>query len=230
MAAVRNVAVFGKLFERVSRDEFKRGIGRFATHFDTELQRSAQTIAHSDIRHVGIITGFPCNLKHTPPTETDGPLGAFALARSLLLMGKKVTVVTDDCNSAVMQACRDFMANGGVTNSDANADAGAFAELDGEQQHFRRISLASFPAITQWTDEQEQRLAKLSDSFDHVIAIERAGPAADGTYRTMRALDMSHLVAPLERIMELHERRGVRNSAALINVLPGTTSKCMPPS
>jgi hypothetical protein len=33
------------------------------------------------------------------------------------------------------------------------------------------------------------------------VAIERAGPGADGGYYTMRARDMKHLVAPLEVLM-----------------------------
>ena len=35
-------------------------------------------------------------------------------------------------------------------------------------------------------------------SVDTVVAIERTGPSADGTYRTMKGYDMTHLIAPLE--------------------------------
>ncbi len=34
--------------------------------------------------------------------------------------------------------------------------------------------------------------------FTHVVAIERAGRAADGHYYTMRAFDMTHIVAPID--------------------------------
>jgi hypothetical protein len=211
--------VVQKLFARVSRDDYNRGIGRFAAHFKDDLNLSAQAIAQHNVHHVGIITGFPCLMQHAIPTETDGPLGALALARALLLMGKSVTVITDDCNSAVVRACRDFSApplppvDGGDVTAPANGAAeeiGA-ALLEEEQRLLSHVQLLSFPAGTSWSAAQEDRLAEVANSLDHVIAIERTGPAPDGTYRTMRCFDMSHLVAPLERILTLHTRRGVRS-------------------
>ena len=38
------------------------------------------------------------------------------------------------------------------------------------------------------------------------IAIERPGPAQDGSYYTMRGLKMDHLLAPLERFFHLSPR------------------------
>lgn len=37
--------------------------------------------------------------------------------------------------------------------------------------------------------------------MDTVVAIERAGPSPDGTYRTMRGRDMTPIVAPLELLI-----------------------------
>ena len=200
MAAHKSAsAIIRRLEARVSLDEFKRGIGAFAHNFQGELESSANVLQQPDVKHVGIITGFPCNLKHDPPTETDGPLGAFSIARALVLLGKNVTVVTDECNFDVVNACRNFS-----DNSEAS-DA-----LQKEQQILNQIDLSSFPPTTEWSPKQEARLTDLANTFDHVIAIERAGPSRDGTYRTMRALDMSHIVAPLDRILSLHSRRGVR--------------------
>lgn len=45
---------------------------------------------------MAIITGFPCLLKHDPPTETDGPPGAYALARACIALGHKVYLLTDE--------------------------------------------------------------------------------------------------------------------------------------
>jgi hypothetical protein len=227
-AARGNVGhVMHKLFARVSRDDYSRGIGRFAAHFADDLNQSAHAIAQHDVRHVGIITGFPCLMQYAIPTETDGPLGALALARALLLMGKSVTVITDDCNSPVVRACRDFTApppavvalKGGAAvaatedeEEVGGALGGALLALAEEQRLLNRVQLLSFPPGTSWSAAQEDRLAEVADSLDHLIAIERTGPASDGTYRTMRCFDMSHLVAPLERILTLHARRGVRES------------------
>lgn len=38
-----------------------------------------------------------------------------------------------------------------------------------------------------------------------LVAIERTGPARDGTYRTMRGFDMTRFVAPLERLLHARE-------------------------
>jgi len=38
--------------------------------------------------------------------------------------------------------------------------------------------------------------------MDVVIAIERPGPAADGSYYTMKGLKMDPLIAPLERLFQ----------------------------
>lgn len=50
--------------------------------------------------------------------------------------------------------------------------------------------------------------AQLADWSDFVVAIERAGPAraGDGAYLTMRARNMSAIVAPLERLLTMSSR------------------------
>lgn len=127
---------------------------------------------------VAILTGFPCLLDYSPPTETDGPLGAFAIARALIRLGKRAIIITDECNAECILACA--------------ANAG----LDGTH-----LQLESFPPGEEWTGREDTRLLELAEEVDMVVAIERTGPAHDGTYRTMRAFDMTKIVAPLERIL-----------------------------
>ena len=56
---------------------------------------------------VVILSGFPCCVTQTPPTETDGPPGTFAIARAAAALGwSRVVVAVDDCNRAVFQAVR----------------------------------------------------------------------------------------------------------------------------
>jgi len=132
-----------------------------------------------------ILTGFPCLVDHTPPTETDGPPGAIALARCCAALGQRVTLITDDCNADPVKATL--------------RGAGAFAS---------DVLVESFPPASDtsaWADggASATLLRDIAEAHDHVIAIERAGPAADGTYRTMRGRDMTSLVAPLERLIPL---------------------------
>ena len=49
-------------------------------------------------------SGLPCLLDFDPPTETDGPLGAMAMALAFIRLGKRVTVMTDEANEAVVLA------------------------------------------------------------------------------------------------------------------------------
>ena len=48
---------------------------------------------------VAVLTGFPCMVEHTPPTETDGPPGALAVARACLGLGKSVRLLIDEVSA-----------------------------------------------------------------------------------------------------------------------------------
>eukprot|EP01032_Pedospumella_encystans_P014367 gene14367-16504_t len=138
-------------------------------------------------KRVAVITGFPCMLTHSPPTETDGPLGALSIAKTLLMLGKDVVIITDECNEEVLLSCA----------------AAATAHSSVLQHGLRKgtLTLESFPASTIFSAADQSRLLKLRDQVDLVVAIERAGPCKDGRYLTMRGYDMSHLVAPLELLL-----------------------------
>lgn len=161
---------------RVQRDEGQRGIASFV--LKGELESAANAIVDPSTERVAIITGFPCLLDYNPPTETDGPPGALAIARSILAIGKSVVLVTDECNEEVLLA--------GAAGSQLS------------QLYGIKFSLESFPGQLSFGTEDDYRLHQLANSVDMVIAIERAGPCHDGSYRTMRKLDMTHLLAPLE--------------------------------
>jgi D-glutamate cyclase len=128
-----------------------------------------------------LCTGFPCLLDYPIHTETDGPPGAVAIAKSLLAMGKIVTIVTDECNEDVLLAC--------VAGSSLIP------------KYSETLSLESFPPAAVMGDNDYKRLAEYNAQYDLFIAIERAGPNQEGFYRTMRNRDMTHLIAPLEDIL-----------------------------
>ena len=73
----------------VQGDPGHRGIADF-TPPAGELQNAAEalygaaTATTATGADVLVVTGFPCLLEFSPPTETDGPLGAVAIARALL--------------------------------------------------------------------------------------------------------------------------------------------------
>jgi D-glutamate cyclase len=125
-------------------------------------------------RCLGILSGFPCCMDHTPPTETDGPAGAAAIGRAALALGyTRVVVVTDDCNYDVFRAA-----------------------CEGTD-----ILVESFPS--KFAGPDEERFSALAQSLSLLVACERAGPAQDGSCYTMRGIDMTvrGLIAPLHRLV-----------------------------
>jgi hypothetical protein len=175
------VALMEKL---VQKDEGGRGIAEIVLP-SGELLQAAKTMASA--KKVAIITGFPCMIQHTPPTETDGPLGAVALAKCLLALGKDVVIATDDCNAEVLLAC--------------TRTASAHKESLPGTLRSGTLTMEAFAAAAESDEKEEQRMRELANSVDLVIAIERSGPCLDGGYRTMRGYDMTHLVAPLEMLL-----------------------------
>lgn len=171
----------------VQKDEGGRGIDQICLPIG-ELYRSALEVVRfqpssSDPRHrVAIITGFPCLMDYDPPTETDGPLGAVAIAKALLMLNKTVIIVTDECNEEVVLS------------------AAACMHLEDESLR-SHLHMESFPPSTQFDECESRRFEELVRSVGLVIAIERSGPSADGRYLTMRGKDMSHLMAPLDLML-----------------------------
>lgn len=159
------------LEKRIQLDEGRRGIQEII--IQGELYRAANELLTA--KRVAIITGFPCLMDFTPPTETDGPLGALAIARSLLALGKEVIIVTDECNGEPLLA--------------AVSASGLYGP---------KLQLECFAGGIGYDDGEAARLKEIGQKVDVVVAIERAGPSSDGKYKTMRGFDMSHLVAPLE--------------------------------
>ena len=69
-----------------------------------------------------------------------------------------------------------------------------------------------FPPAAEWGSDEARRLISIAENrCDHIIAIERPGRASDGSCYTMRGICMDHLLAPLDKVIDLvkAERPGV---------------------
>lgn len=182
VSGVQIYRLIARIESLVQQDEGKRGIKPLLEPAG-ELLRCCKAISNSS--NVVIITGFPCMLDHTPPTETDGPLGALALAKTLLHLGKEVSVLTDECNEEVVLACS------------AASEVHSFGS---------KLSLQSFPAKDSMGEKDWAYLEQAAEKADLVIAIERAGPNKEDRYLTMRCRDMTHIISPLD-ILLTNDRR-----------------------
>ncbi|GMI59184.1 hypothetical protein ScalyP_jg8913 [Parmales sp. scaly parma] len=121
-----------------------------------------------------IMTGFPC-LTTSPPTETDGPNGAFALVRCLNKLGHKTLILTNECDYDVMNCV-------GMTEIEKFPPTSSWTTRD---------------------DARLQQIA--DTKCDHIISIERPGLAADNNYYTMSGRSMNSDVAPLEKLLTIRK-------------------------
>ena len=127
-----------------------------------------------------MLTGFPCRIQDSPPTETDGPPGAVAIAAAAVKLGLGAAIATDDCNADVTRAV-----------------SAAIGLKDGSSS----FAVHAFPPSASVGASDEARLHELAATYDHTVAIERSGRAGDGGYYTMSGKVMNHLVAPLDPLL-----------------------------
>eukprot|EP00606_Chrysophyceae_sp_TOSAG23-5_P000628 GSChrysophyteH2.ASY1.ANO1.971.1 assembled CDS len=176
---------------RVQMDEGGRGIAQIIPprpvdgSSSSHMEAAAKAILACS--HAVIMTGFPCLMQNDPPTETDGPLGTLCLARTLVALGKKVRIVTDECNEDVLLAC---------------AAASNVLAMGRDDEGMPLLQLESFPGMATFDERDYLRLEKVRKDADMVIAVERAGPASDGSYRTMTGKDMTAILAPLDSLLQ----------------------------
>lgn len=146
-----------------------------------DLEKSAYAVVQLSIPStVLVLSGFPCCVDDSPPTETDGPPGTFAIARAVAALGHSVIVVTELCNAVVFGAAlKDLV---------LSRDCGS-------------VVLETFPS--KFDARDEHRFAQLANSCQLLVACERAGPGKDGICYTMRGIDMNAkgLIAPLHRFV-----------------------------
>jgi hypothetical protein len=129
--------------------------------------------------------------------ETDGPLGAAALARALSeIFGARPILVTEDQSKAIMASTLRAL---GIGAKMEEGGSGCYA--DGS------ALLLGFPlGLEEAEDEAERILAKFNPSL--VVAIEKAGRNVKGEYHTMRGINISPFHAKIEPLIERARSRG----------------------
>lgn len=165
-----------KLQDIIGEDPGDRGMRELIVEGD--FVAAAQLLGGLDPpQSIVVVSGFPCCVDHTPPTETDGPPGAAALVQAALALGHSVTLVVDECNRDVFAAAVEHL------------------------QSLTNFTMECFPA--QLSDDDEKRLQSLIDKTQLLLSCERTGPGADGQCYTMRGIDMTArgLIAPLHRLV-----------------------------
>ncbi|KFO76435.1 hypothetical protein N303_08023, partial [Cuculus canorus] len=145
-----------------------------------ELLKACLSISHA--RSVLITTGFPTHFTYEPPEENDGPPGALAIAAILQALEKEVSIVTDQRAMNLNKKIIEEAVQLGILKKPV-------------------------PLLSYKRQNADSALMFLSENgnpgrprFDHLIAIERAGMAADGNYYNARKVNIKHLVDPIDEL------------------------------
>ncbi|GMH98860.1 hypothetical protein TrLO_g14200 [Triparma laevis f. longispina] len=184
--SISTSAALSKIEERIGRGEGGRGIEEIVIR--GEFTRACEHLARLPQNStVVILSGFPCCIDRSPPSETDGPPGAFSIARSAVALGLNALILTDECNEDV------FISGAAAVGDWAGGG---------------RLTLESFPPENEWGEDEAKRLIEIvEERCDHVVAIERPGRAKDGSCYTMRGISMDHLLAPLDKVIDLAKQK-----------------------
>ena len=159
-----------------------------------DLEQAARALLAAS--NIAILTGFPCLMDFPVPTETDGLLGSFALAKTLSeLEGKRVRILTDTSSEQVLR--------GALFSEEGSPLVGreGFVEVLGFEPPHEGQSAEAW--LTESADGQ--RLSALREEVDCVVCIERSGLNKNGDYLTMSGRKMNAFVAPLEKLLEGRE-------------------------
>uniref|UniRef100_A0A4X2LZN5 D-glutamate cyclase, mitochondrial n=1 Tax=Vombatus ursinus TaxID=29139 RepID=A0A4X2LZN5_VOMUR len=143
-----------------------------------ELLKASLSLSHA--RSVLITTGFPTHFTHDPPEETDGPPGAIAVAAILQALEKEVAIVVDERAMSLHRKIIEDSVNQGVLKT-------TIPLLSYQGQEIG----SAFMFLCKDGDPNSPR-------FDHLVAIERSGRAADGNYYNARKVNIKHLVDPID--------------------------------
>ena len=180
--------IYDKIQAIIGTDAGDRGMKPLIVPGDLQLAAHAlaslgDAASATKKKEVVVLSGFPCCVNETPPTETDGPPGTFAIARAAAALGYQVTVTTESCNEAVFAAALDGLA------MPLNVEKGS-------------IALECFPSS--FAEPDETRFQLLAKRCDLLISCERAGPGQDGNCYTMRGINMDEkgLIGPLNRLVQ----------------------------
>jgi len=144
-----------------------------------DFERACADLASHAAPHVAIVTGFYIAGGTPPAAETDGPPGAVYLARAIVELGGRVTLLCDDwCVAAI----RAGLAVHGISTAAASV-----------------LTLPAPAECIGWKHNEYWRwLLDRIDSPTHLVAIEHVGPCHDSDECfSARGRDLSQFTSPV---------------------------------
>lgn len=157
----------------IQDDPGNRGIDHL--HTAGELVKAALRVSHAS--SVAIVTGFPINVGHDPPDETDGPPGALSMAKAFQALGKKVTLVSSHYNRKLMKDFVSHCVEIGILQDAVEVEEFTTGQGESFEEAARNFL---YPSGV----EDKPR-------FDVLVSIEAAGRTEQETYKTMNNNDIT---------------------------------------
>ena len=157
-----------------------------------DFAAACRSIADHPEPAIDVFTGFHIPTAEPLAMETDGPLGAVFLARALIPLGAHVAIAAEkSCRNALSHGLRAARLTAHrLTTWDPEPDPGGRAD-----RMVTATPMTPGPARTR----------------SHYLALERVGPAGDGRCYTMRGLDITDDMAPVDvmfpRVLSSHAGR-----------------------
>ncbi|PHJ23038.1 upf0317 protein c14orf159 mitochondrial isoform x2 [Cystoisospora suis] len=142
------------------------------------LLATAQKLLSADVKAVAILVGSPNASIMWPPTDTDGPGGAFAVAQALQKLGRRVVIITDKIHHGqVLPALKS--AGLRLLELPETEEDLCLQELPVDI-----AACVTFPNKNCWrTGLDDVRLQKVYEEVDMLLNVGRLGPGKDGLYR-----------------------------------------------
>ncbi|MBF4694425.1 DUF4392 domain-containing protein [Fusibacter ferrireducens] len=169
-----NQIYYSEIDKIIGRHLENRGMDRVQLVGETEAGAKSLYLSKT----VMIVTGFV--IRDCLTGETDGPLGAIALASALEQLGKCVVLVTDVFTERILRDCCRIKAVKAPIEVIPREGAEPFC--DGIIQTYKPT---------------------------HIVAIERPGMAQDGHYYSMRGEDLSDMVSNADHLFINAKRHGI---------------------
>ncbi|MBM3981846.1 MAG: DUF4392 domain-containing protein [Planctomycetes bacterium] len=167
----------------VQTDPGNRGLGRdphdnLFTATKGDFEAACRSIVEHSKPALDVLTGFYIASGNPPSFETDGPLGAVFVARALRPLGIRVCLIAEI-------ECGGVMAKGLTASGWADLHRLSWGWRDGRHVEYV-MTTADYPGA----------------GSTHLLAIERAGPNAEGQLLTMRGRDITELMQPAQRLFD----------------------------
>lgn len=158
------------LIDKKTHARIKNRKGLYIEEIHGDLAKAASELLKPEIKTIAILVGSCTNTNMWPPTDTDGPGGAFAIAAALWRLGKKILIVTDEVNyPQVYPALQSSL-------------VWALHQQATEEDDKNRLEVRNFnvKAHAKRTDARDMK--DLFAEADHIINVGRPGRGKEGEY------------------------------------------------